>query len=100
MLEWPVYGILLLHTFTASVASVYNASLYKDFNVSVHLGNVVLYATGTVVNLLIHMSLAITSEVEPRFLAGYDRLGTWMILVSGIFVSLAMTAVFKCRCLL
>ena len=100
LLEWSVYAILLLHTFAASVASVYNASLYKGFNISVHLGNMVLYATGTVINLLIHTSLRIASDVEPRFLAGFDRLSTWMILASGILVSLAMTAVFKCKCLL
>ena len=57
----------------------------------------VLYAAGVAVNLLIHIFLSLTYYAEPGYFVGYDRLGTWMIILSGAVVSLAMTAVFKCK---
>jgi len=57
----------------------------------------ILYAAGTMINLLIHIFLAFTNDAEPGFFVGYDIFGTWMMLISGAVVSLAMTAVYKCQ---
>jgi len=88
---------LTLHIGVGSFAGVYNCSLYKDLNASVHVGNMILYAAGTMINLLIHIFLAFTNDAEPGFFVGYDIFGTWMMLISGAVVSLAMTAVYKCQ---
>jgi hypothetical protein len=57
----------------------------------------ILYAAGTLINLLIHVFLAFTNDKEPGFFVGYDKFGTWEMLLSGALVSLAMTAVYKCQ---
>jgi hypothetical protein len=97
LLPWDAYGLLALHIGVGAFAGVYNCSLYKDLNASVHVGNMILYAAGTMINLLIHIFVSFTNDAEPGFFVGYDAFGTWMILISGALVSLAMTAVYKCQ---
>src|SRR5204863_3340490 len=95
LLRWQAYALLMFHISISAFSSVYNCSLYKKLSCSVHQGNMVLYAAGVAVNLLIHIFLSLTYYAEPGYFVGYDRLGTWMIILSGAVVSLAMTAVFK-----
>jgi hypothetical protein len=56
-----------------------------------------LYAAGTIFNLLSHLVVRALKEDEPGFFTGYDSLGACMVIISNIFIGLAITAVYKCK---
>jgi drug/metabolite transporter (DMT)-like permease len=89
------YGLLLFHTTMSAVSSVFNQILCKNEG-SLHAMNMTLYSSGTVINLALHVMVRILNEDEPGFFTGYGSFGAIMVIVSNVFIGLAMTAVYKC----
>jgi hypothetical protein len=76
---------------------MYKQALLESDDSSLHADNLILYAAGTVVNLMIHLMLTVFKADEPVFFEGYDSFGAVMVVVSNIFIGLAITAVYKCK---
>ena len=57
----------------------------------------VLYAAGASFNLMVHLVLRVLKADEPGFFSGYDSFGAVMVVISNIFIGLAITAVYKCN---
>jgi hypothetical protein len=93
---FSTYFLLIGQTFLGAVAGVYNQSLCKKENASLHGDNMVLYAAGAVVNLMIHITMKMVKTDEPNFFAGYGSWGAIMVILSNVFIGLAITAVYKC----
>ncbi|KAL2071809.1 hypothetical protein VTL71DRAFT_13044 [Oculimacula yallundae] len=89
------YMVLLFQVFVSSVAGVYNQSLLKDENVSLHAQNAVLYGCGIVINGVVHLTLSFVTDDEPGFFVGYTNSAAYLVIVSNVFIGLAITAVYK-----
>ncbi|EQL03355.1 UDP-galactose transporter [Ophiocordyceps sinensis CO18] len=89
------YAILLLQVFLSAASSVYNQHILQANKTSLHASNAVLYAAGVFVNLLCHVVVRIIKTDEPGFFEGYDSIGAVMVVVSNVFIGLAMTSVYK-----
>ena len=89
------YALLIFQTFLSASASVYNQSLCKRGTASLHGDNQTLYASGAAINLVIHIIMTILKPDEPSFFTGYNSIGAIMVVLSNVFIGLAITAVYK-----
>ena len=89
--------MLLAQVFVSSVAGVYNQSLLKGDSASLHAQNTMLYAFGVVINAMIHTTIRIVKPEEPSLFAGYTNLPSYLVILSNVFIGLAITAVYKCK---
>jgi hypothetical protein len=83
--------------FVSAVAGVYNQHLLKADHASLHAQNTLLYACGVLINGFIHMTLRFLTADEPGFLSGYNSIFACLVIVSNVFMGLAITAVYKCK---
>lgn len=93
---YSTYAVLLSQVFVSSVAGVYNQSLLKCDSASLHAQNTMLYGFGIVVNGMIHTTIRIVKPEEPSLFAGYTNLPSYLVVISNVFIGLAITAVYKC----
>jgi hypothetical protein len=94
---YSTYIVLLSQVFVSSVAGVYNQSLLKGDSASLHAQNTMLYAFGLVINGMIHTTIRIVKPGEPSLFAGYTNLASYLVILSNVFIGLAITAVYKCK---
>ena len=80
----------------SAYAGVYNQDLNKSQDASLHIDNMILYLTGAFVNLVIHFSTTMFVHDEPGFFVGYNNPASIMVIISNVFIGLAITAVYKC----
>ncbi len=91
------YLILLFQVFLSASSGVYNQALLKSDDSSLHADNMILYAAGSAINLLVHIVVRILKADEPGFFEGYNSFGAIMVIASNVFIGLAITAVYKCK---
>lgn len=91
------YAILLLQVLLSALSGVYNQYLLKRDDSSLHVDNMVLYGAGTFINLLCHLLIRTISADEASFFEGYNSIGAVMVVLSNVFIGLAITAVYKCK---
>lgn len=91
------YLVLMFQTFLSAVAGVYNQKLCKSERASLHADNMILYAAGCCSNILIHIMTRFIKPSEPGFFTGYNDWGAIMVVISNVFIGLAITAVYKCK---
>ncbi|KAF2668334.1 hypothetical protein BT63DRAFT_425654 [Microthyrium microscopicum] len=89
------YLILIFQTTLSAVSSVYNQKLCKSSDGSLHVMNMTLYSCGAVINFILHILVRIMNRDEPGFFTGWGHIGALMVIVSNVFIGLAMTAVYK-----
>ena len=77
------------------MAGVYNQGLNKGSKASLHAQNMVLYAAGTVINLIAYLLMRSCKPGEPAFFSGYGGWGPVSIILSNVLIGLAVTAVYK-----
>ena len=56
----------------------------------------ILYAAGAGINLFVHGATKIFKSDEPGFFVGYGSASAIMVVLSNVFIGLAVTAVYKC----
>lgn len=56
-----------------------------------------LYAAGATINVLLHLVMALVKSDEPGFFVGYGSWGAILVIMSNVFIGLAITAVYKCK---
>jgi hypothetical protein len=95
MYSLPTYVLLLFQTFLSAASSIYNQHLCKSSDGSLHAMNMTLYSYGTVSNLILHILVRVKTPEEPSFFAGYRHPGAVLVILSNVFIGLAMTAVYK-----
>ncbi len=88
--------MLLSQVFVSSVAGVYNQFLLKSDKASLHAQNSMLYFYGVLINGMIHITIRLIKPEEPNFFAGYTSLSAYLVILSNVFIGLAITAVYKC----
>ncbi|KAM0324835.1 hypothetical protein ACHAQA_007801 [Verticillium albo-atrum] len=93
--SFSTYAILLFQVFLSASSGVYNQALLKTDESSLHADNMILYAAGAVINLLCHVVIRSFKADEPGFFEGYNSFGAFMVIVSNVFIGLAITAVYK-----
>ena len=93
------YVLVCSQTILSAVTAVYNEHLNRSSNASLHAQNMVLYACGTVINLVTYLLLGIFTKDETGFFSGYDSWGAIMFILSNVCIGLAVTAVYKCELL-
>jgi hypothetical protein len=59
--------------------------------------NMSLYGSGMCLNFVLHLVIRLVKWDEPGFFTGYGSWGACMVIISNVFIGLAMTAVYKCR---
>jgi hypothetical protein len=91
------YIILIVQVFVSSVAGVYNQHLLKSDHASLHAQNALLYGCGVIINGIIHTTLRYLTPDEPSFLSGYTSIVAYLVIISNVFIGLAITAVYKCK---
>ncbi|KAK4981198.1 hypothetical protein LTR28_013246 [Elasticomyces elasticus] len=89
------YAVLVFQTFLNAVSGVYNQALLKSTESSLHASNMVLYAAGVCINLLIYVVVSVIKTDEPGFFVGYGHAGAITVVVSNVFIGLVITAVYK-----
>ncbi|RDA94647.1 hypothetical protein CP533_2432 [Ophiocordyceps camponoti-saundersi (nom. inval.)] len=89
------YAILFFQVFIGASSAVYNQRLLKTDNNSMHADNMVLYAFGTVINLICHIFIFTMTANEPSFFEGYSDIRAILVVVSHAFVGVAITYVYK-----
>lgn len=92
---FTTYFLLVAQTVVSAVSGVYNQRLLKAESGSLHVCNMALYVAGTFVNLVVHLACRLTLPAEPAFFAGYHSLSAIMVIVSSVFIGLAINAVYK-----
>ncbi|OLN96061.1 CMP-sialic acid transporter 2 [Colletotrichum chlorophyti] len=92
---FSTYLILLFQVFLSASSGVYNQALLKTDDSSLHADNMILYAAGATFNLLCHVVIKTLKADEPGFFVGYNSFGAIMVIVSNVFIGLAITAVYK-----
>lgn len=95
--SFGTYFLLIFQVFLSASSGVYNQALLKSDESSLHADNMILYAAGSVVNLMVHIMLVMFKEDEPGFFEGYNSFGAIMVIVSNVFIGLAITAVYRCK---
>lgn len=97
-ITYPIstYVLLVFHVFLGASAGVYNQVLLKREVASLHSNNMILYAAGSVFNLIAHWVVRLVNDSEPSFFHGFGNIGAILVIVSNVFVGLAITAVYKC----
>ncbi|KAK2059458.1 UDP-galactose transporter [Colletotrichum caudatum] len=93
--SFSTYFILLFQVFLSASSGVYNQALLKTDDSSLHADNMILYGAGASMNLLCHLVIRILKADEPGFFEGYNSFGAIMVIVSNVFIGLAITAVYK-----
>ena len=93
---FSTYLILIFQVFLSASSGVYNQALLKTDDSSLHADNMVLYAAGATLNFFCHIVIRILKADEPGFFSGYNSFGAIMVIVSNVFIGLAITAVYKC----
>lgn len=98
-ISYPLFTYLVLFSQVAvsAVAGVYNQALLKADNASLHAQNAILYAAGSIVNIMIHFTIRIVKSTEPSFFEGYTTWGSFLVVISNVFMGIAITAVYKCQ---
>ena len=91
------YCLLFLQVLLSAVSGVYNQNLCKSRSISLHAGNMTLYASGAAINFLLHLALRTVKSDIPGFFSGYDSLEAKILIASNVLVGLAITAVYRCR---
>lgn len=91
------YLLLAFHVFLGAAAGVYNQTILKREVASLHVSNIFLYSAGSVLNGASHIVVRQLNPGEPGFFAGYDTASAILVIVSNVFVGLAITAVLKCK---
>ena len=89
------YSLLIAQTIVSAVSGVYNQRLLKAETGSLHVCNMALYVAGTIINIIVHLMCRLTLPGEPSFFAGYDSSSSIMVIVSSVFIGLAINAVYK-----
>jgi hypothetical protein len=92
--------VLLFQVFLSAVAGVYNQTLLKDEEASLHAGNMMLYGSGVVINMILHITIRSLKDDEPAFFVGYNSVPAILVVLSNVFIGLAITAVYKCEFLI
>ncbi|KAF4962840.1 hypothetical protein FSARC_9083 [Fusarium sarcochroum] len=92
---FDTYALLLFQVFLSASSGVYNQVLLKADDSSLHANNMILYASGTAVNLVCHMTIKSISSNEPGFFEGYGSIDAILVIASNVFIGLAITAVYK-----
>ncbi|KAL0939567.1 UDP-galactose transporter [Colletotrichum truncatum] len=93
--SFSTYFILLFQVFLSASSGVYNQALLKTDDSSLHADNMILYAAGATMNLMCHLVIKVLKADEPGFFEGYNSFGAIMVIVSNVFIGLAITAVYK-----
>ena len=75
---------------------MYNQKLCQANKASVNVNNMALYAPGAAINIMCYIVIRLFRSDEPGFFSGYNSVGALMVVVSNVFLGLAMTAVYKC----
>ncbi|KAM4060136.1 nucleotide-sugar transporter [Hirsutella rhossiliensis] len=89
------YAVLFFQIFISASSGVYNQHLLKSSNTSIHADNMLLYAFGAGINILCHIFIFCLTPNEPHFLQGYHDIRAILVIVSHIFIGLAITSVLK-----
>jgi hypothetical protein len=89
--------VLIFQVFLTAIAGVYNHSLLKGEDASLHVGNMMMYGSGVFINLLLHITMKILKDDEPSFFSGYSNVAAIFVVISNVFIGLAITAVYKCE---
>ncbi|TPX64615.1 hypothetical protein SpCBS45565_g05740 [Spizellomyces sp. 'palustris'] len=90
-----LYAFLLISTCITSVCSCINDHLLKQ-PVSIHAQNMVLYASGFLLNVTVYCWLAWRpGSTEPGFFEGYDEFNAVMVVFMNSIIGLVITAVYK-----
>jgi UDP-galactose transporter len=89
------YLLMAFHVFMGALAGVYNQVLLQRESCSMNANNMTLYACGTIFNLIGHLLVRQVSPNEPRFFGGYNSIDAILVIVSNVFIGLAITAVYK-----
>jgi hypothetical protein len=69
----------------------------SDKLAAMHVQNMILYFSGVIVNLILHLPLRIFKNSEPEFFAGYTSLASFLVIIGNVFFGLTITAVYKCK---
>ncbi|KAF9767864.1 hypothetical protein IL306_014907 [Fusarium sp. DS 682] len=93
--SFDTYALLLFQVFISASSGVYNQVLLKADDSSLHANNMILYASGTAVNLACHITIKCISPSEPSFFEGYGSIDAILVIASNVFIGLAITAVYK-----
>lgn len=56
-----------------------------------------LYTSGATINLMLHIIVRVLKSDEPGFFTGYGSWGACLVILSNVFIGLAITAVYKCK---
>ncbi|KAF2101116.1 hypothetical protein NA57DRAFT_55176 [Rhizodiscina lignyota] len=89
------YSVLWFHTLLSAVSGVYNQTLCQGSKASLHANNMALYGPGAVTNVCYYFIIRILKPDEPGFFSGYTSIGALMVILSNVFIGLAMTAVYQ-----
>ncbi|KAG4441639.1 hypothetical protein IFR05_002846 [Cadophora sp. M221] len=81
--------------YTPDTAGVYNQSLLNSDQASLHAQNAVLYGFGIVINSMVHLTLSFVTDDEPVSSVRYMNSAAYLVIVSNVFIGLAITAVYK-----
>jgi hypothetical protein len=76
---------------------VYNQALLKAEDASMHASNAMLYSVGVVINVILHIVIGLLNDDEPGFFVGFGSVGAVLVILSNVFIGLAITAVYKCK---
>ena len=91
----PTYLLIAFHVFAGALAGVYNQLLLQREKCSMNANNMTLYAAGTIFNTIGHLLVRYVNPNEPMFFGGYDSIGAILVIISNVFIGLAITAVYK-----
>jgi len=92
----PVYLALLFSLTITAFSGVCNEKILKDVGaegVSLHTVNTLMYAAGTVLNLLVHLFSG--GAVGPSFFAGMGYPSSLTVLLCNSLIGIAVVAVYK-----
>jgi hypothetical protein len=94
---FSTYLILMFQVFLSASSGVYNQALLKSGNASLHAANMTLYGAGATINFMLHFIIRVVKSDEPGFFTGYGSWGAFLVILSNVFIGLAITAVYKCK---
>ena len=86
------YVLLLVSLFISSICGVWNDSILKDSDASMHTINILLYAYGFVMNGVTYIYRA---DSRKRFLSGFDEVSTYPVLICQSLFGITISAVYK-----
>jgi len=96
ILGLSAYLFMSLSTCITAVCSARNEYVLKNFDISMHVQNCVLYGSGFTFNMLAYLLLPNpTGGDDIGFFEGYDNVWAIGVVVSNAMIGLAITAVYK-----